>query len=95
MWGVGVEIKTDPINPEGLAGGATMSKAKAGIAGSAKGKGVELDDMDVDLGVQTEVDLSRVDNVQQQAIEVLTGIFKVSLMGNQKRRIHYSLTILL
>jgi hypothetical protein len=82
MWGVGVEIKTDPINPEGLAGGATMSKAKAGIVGSAKGKGVELDDMDVDLGVQTEVDLSRVDNVQQQAIEVLTGIFKVSLVGN-------------
>lgn len=71
-----------------------MSKAKAGIAGSAKGKGVELDDMDVDLGVQTDVDLSRVDNVQQQAIEVLTGIFKVSRMGNQKRRIHYSLTIL-
>ena len=59
-----------------------MSKVKAGIAGSAKGKGVELDDMDVDLGVQTEVDLSRVDNVQQQAIEVLTGIFKVSLVGN-------------
>lgn len=77
-----MEIKTDPINPEGLACGATMSKVKAGIAGSAKGKGVELDDMDVDLGVQTEVDLSRVDNVQQQAIEVLTGIFKVSLVGN-------------
>ena len=77
MWGVGVEIKTDPLGPAGEST-SSSSGMQSGVRKEAKGKGVEVDGMDVDLGVNKEVGLSRVDDVQQQAIEVLTGIFKVS-----------------
>lgn len=80
MWGVGVEIKTDPLYPAGAETSTTSTSAN-GMKGSAKkeakGKGAEVDGMDVDLGVNKEPGLTRVDDVQQQAVEVLTGIFKV------------------
>jgi hypothetical protein len=75
MWGVGVEIKVDLVGPTSETttnGGST--------AGADKGKQMErdMDAMDVDKSTRDkDAKLAQLDNVQKQAIEVLSGMYKV------------------
>jgi len=76
-----VEIKVDAVEPRPVVGGN-------------KGKGMEVRSgsaMDVDGGAGVEEDKARqqkvaqLDNVQKQAIEVMSGMYKVSLRRCSKR----------